>query len=399
MLNTNRGVLGDIETAVKGTVRITKGADNWIRDFENKYGHQDLCLGDIKALLSRVPTRGQLSDAMRNCQLDTKPPELGLVQFRAELWAHLRSTFPMIRDLSRLTDHVFGVESDFGIRIDGLKRKWIKELGERHDNTFETEEMFYDKACRNLPDKIQAKVKDVVGWRRMDGPTKEDHLRHFCRTWSNEITEEEKTRQADLDDALKKAQLAQLQNANKSTEGPDLVVTNTPVPAALPSGPGAATQPFLQRLPKAYGNPQPFHPPTPPTGPVHCWGCGPFGHKRNRCTQGPQYSRAWNPQPGFRRRRWGNYRGGNRGRYQGQGRSWKKTKDNGGHFTYVNQAGELKIDIENDYSRIPCTPEITEYSPQQRRDEDELSSVPDYLWSKRGTRHRVDKKISRTCIR
>lgn len=192
MLNTNRGVLGDIETAVKGTVRITKGADNWIRDFENKYGHQDLCLGDIKALLSRVPTRGQLSDAMRNCQLDTKPPELGLVQFRAELWAHLRSTFPMIRDLSRLTDHVFGVESDFGIRIDGLKRKWIKELGERHDNTFETEEMFYDKACRNLPDKIQAKVKDVVGWRRMDGPTKEDHLRHFCRTWSNEITEEEK---------------------------------------------------------------------------------------------------------------------------------------------------------------------------------------------------------------
>uniref|UniRef100_A0A4W5MLS8 ribonuclease H n=1 Tax=Hucho hucho TaxID=62062 RepID=A0A4W5MLS8_9TELE len=374
---------GDIETAVKGMVRITKGADTWIRDFENKHGHQDMCLGDIKALLSHVLTPGQFSDAMRICQLDTQPPELRLGQFRAELWAHLRTTFPMIRDLSRLTDHVYGVDTDFDIWIDGLKRKWVEELGVRHDNTFETEEIFYDTACRNSPDKVQAKARDVVGWHRMDGPTKEDHLRHFCRMWSNEKTEE-KTRKAGLDDALKKARLEQLEKANKSTGGPDLVRMNTPVPVALFSGPGAAPQPFVRFPPQAYGNPQPFPPPTPPMGPVQSWGCGQFGHIRNRCPQGPQYTRAWNPQPGFRRRRGGNYRGGNRGRYQGQGRSWKKNKDHGGRLTYVNQAGDLKIDIENHYTRIPCTPEIIEYSPQQRQDEDDLSSVPDYLWSKGG---------------
>lgn len=80
----------------------------------------------------------------------------------------------------RQTDYKFGPDSDFGDWIDNLKQKWLEELGECHDHSEATENMFYDRACRNLPEKVQMQLRDIVGWDRKAGGECEDYMRHHC---------------------------------------------------------------------------------------------------------------------------------------------------------------------------------------------------------------------------
>lgn len=92
---------GDIAIAAKSLPIMSKGAEVWIREFETRHGHQNLCLGDMKAILSRALTHGQFNDVMIRCGLLPQPAELELSQCRQHLWDCLRDMSPTMWD--RLT--------------------------------------------------------------------------------------------------------------------------------------------------------------------------------------------------------------------------------------------------------------------------------------------------------
>ena len=142
---------GDIAIAAKSLPRMSKRAEVWIRSFETRHGHQILCLGDMKDILSRALTHGQFTDVMIRCD----PMWVTDVNSRwagVNLWDCLRDMFPTMRDMSRVSDYTFGPDSDFGDWIDNMKQKWLEELGKRHKHSEATENMFYGRASRNLPE-------------------------------------------------------------------------------------------------------------------------------------------------------------------------------------------------------------------------------------------------------
>ncbi|KAK6317329.1 hypothetical protein J4Q44_G00127290 [Coregonus suidteri] len=117
------------------------------------------------------------------------------------------------------------------------------------------------RACRNLPEAVQLKLKEVVGWDRKDDPEKEDYTRHHCQFWKK-TKAEEKSKKTGLQTQLQKAQLAALEKSSK----PDKLMLSTPAPVPaltpVPQPWPPATTPAQQGQfpPQPYGNPQPFQP-------------------------------------------------------------------------------------------------------------------------------------------
>jgi hypothetical protein len=182
--------------------------------------------------------------------------ELPFTHFRQALYQQLREMFPTTRDVARLGEFLFTEDEDVLDWMDKMKTEWQVETTERYNSTYTTENLFYDRLCKNLPDWVRDKLMNVVGWDRFEGPTKEDHISHHCRAWKK-MKIEERARKAGLDTLLK-AQLVQLD------KGKPYNLTVAVTSAALqqqhppPPAPQFHQAPATQFPPHSYWNPQPL---------------------------------------------------------------------------------------------------------------------------------------------
>lgn len=253
----------DMEALVNKLPPLTKGGQKWIMEMEKFTAGDQLCLGDIRALMGRIEGRLRVQEMDEKAGSTRSGDETPFNRHRTAYWTALRATFPTTRTLTALASLKKEVDEEMHTFLNRCEDVWQESTGERYDSTEATVMLWRNAVLKSLPLQVQAKLEDIVGLDTMSDERWRAHLVHHDN--------KHKKTQGDNDEELKTLtkRLLKMQVAEKDNEvnkikkerkqmvvgsttpiqQPDAVAT--PAPAPLPSWPvwpgSAPSQPPFQQ--------------------------------------------------------------------------------------------------------------------------------------------------------
>ncbi|XP_029435321.1 uncharacterized protein LOC115077192 [Rhinatrema bivittatum] len=170
---------------------LEKGASMWIGDFEHHTMGFTLCIGDIKALLSKLPgvdadavfRKADMSSiSLTSCENDGAAFNL----FRTRIWAALRAMFPTQPDFVGLMARRWDPkDQSIYTFITSFQEEWTRQTDKRFDDPLMLP-LFYLTLKNSLPAPVKKLLEDLIGMEVSPWAKMRAHITHYCNQYEEE---------------------------------------------------------------------------------------------------------------------------------------------------------------------------------------------------------------------
>ena len=183
-----------------------------MNDLEKYTVQDDLCLGDMRALLGRIEGRLKARAVDFEAKCANSPDDISFNKIRSSYWAAIRHIYPTAYSLHALTSLKKGTEEDMHAFLKRCEGVWEDCTGERHDASPAVVMLWKNAVIKALPQSVQACLEDKVGLDIKPIEEWRQHLIHHDMTYQATQRENDEVRKA------LKLRLLKMQVAEKEAE-------------------------------------------------------------------------------------------------------------------------------------------------------------------------------------
>ena len=198
---------------------LHEGANKWITALEESTAGVKLALGDIKALLMHIAGKHITEEILLAAQLPTlvagnRADDVGFGGFRNQVWAELRKQYPEKMDPSKLDGEALKDGESPSKFLHDFQRKWRDETGSAWNANDTTKSLFKVMVKKAMPQEVQKRLDNVVGFMKMEWPLFSEHIVHHVENYRKEKQKEEEANKH-LANKLTQLQLNELTKPKK----------------------------------------------------------------------------------------------------------------------------------------------------------------------------------------